>query len=226
MELFLANNADSMQFEAIKLWLRKYMDGSVSSKMAHNGLGYRINYGVSIVHIRRYSSEIIASPQLALRLWNSDIRECMLLATLLLNPNVSNEVLLSLRDKITNIELAEQFGFNFGYKLDHPAKTLLTWLDHDNEFVRISAILSISTFLQKGLKEDEDALQIFFLASKAVELSSVSLQRTLIRLLTQLLKVDGYLLDIQCLMNEWKFGVDLERMAVADEILIEIEYAK
>jgi hypothetical protein len=42
-----------------------------------------VNNGVSVVHLRRFASQLECSPQLILRLWHSNIREGMILATLL-----------------------------------------------------------------------------------------------------------------------------------------------
>lgn len=225
MEVFFANDPESKQFDDIKLWIRKHMDGSVSSKMESTGLHYTVNYGVSIVHLRKYAAQNDISPRLALRLWNSNVRECMLLGSLFFSGEMvvaHSDVLIA---KISNIELAEQFAFNAGYKVLNPSVFFLDWLKLDEEYVQVTAILSVATALQKGISANSEQLKIFFEAVCQLSVSTVSMQRAVTRLLVNLIKIIEVKPSVVALADVWISSESSFKMAVARDILIELEYS-
>lgn len=226
MKFYLANESESEQFEKIKLWIRKHMDGSVSSKMKENGLNYPINYGVSIVNLRQYANQLELTPSLVLRLWNANIRECMILATFLFNPDLSAEEIRQLSDRITNIELAEQFAFNFGYKINQATVVFQDWLVNPQEFIQVAGMLSVAIALQRGVNVDEIPLMELYKTATNVKLHSFSLQRAITRLLVNILKVPTFRNEITTLVDAWSISDNEHNKAVAREILIELEYSK
>ena len=62
------------------------MDGATSASMRNKGLDYKLNWGASLVMLRNEAKEIGQDYQLAIELWKEDIRECKILATLLMPP--------------------------------------------------------------------------------------------------------------------------------------------
>lgn len=102
------------------------MNGIVSEQMS--SLGYKLNYGVSLPRIYEISKEFEDTRyarQLAECAWWSDCRELMLLATLILDKDLSRspfskEDLFSWGENLFNIELCEQFSRNFLSKI-HPS---------------------------------------------------------------------------------------------------------
>lgn len=83
----------------IKQELRGMMNGIVSQSMREKGLAYKVNFGVELPRLQAYAAELLqrtASDEderysLALRLWSENIRECRLLAGMLMPPEAMDE---------------------------------------------------------------------------------------------------------------------------------------
>ena len=113
MKFLLTNSDLDIQISGIKLIIRQSMNGVVSDSMKSHGLIYKQNYGVSIPRIREIANKYTKNHDLAQRLWLLDIRETMILATLLQPFESFNEPLASeWLEKCNNIELVEQANLN------------------------------------------------------------------------------------------------------------------
>lgn len=60
------------------------MNGPVSLSMRQKGLNYRLNFGVELPRLQRYAEALPRNPDLAEALWGQDVRECRLLAGILM----------------------------------------------------------------------------------------------------------------------------------------------
>ena len=72
------------QLRTIKQSLRSMMNGVASKKMREAGMTYKVNYGVELPRLQEFSKEFQPDCELAAMLWNEDIRECRLLAAMLM----------------------------------------------------------------------------------------------------------------------------------------------
>jgi len=63
--------------------LRLSMNGVVSESMREKGIGYRLNFGVSLPQIKEIASKLEKDSNLAIALWKEDVREYKMLAALL-----------------------------------------------------------------------------------------------------------------------------------------------
>lgn len=96
------------------------MNGVTAASMREKGLNYKLIWGISIQHLQEMAAEIIEKTPdvedqfvLATQLWDEDIRECKILATLvmpheLLNKETAEQWVASL----TTQEMAEWLSFN------------------------------------------------------------------------------------------------------------------
>lgn len=224
MKVYYANDPDSKQFEDILFWFHKYMDGSVSSKMEQNGLCYQVNNGVSVVHLRRFAAQLECSPQLIMRLWQSNIREGMILATLLFNESILITSPDLLKEKIINNEMAEQFAFNLGYKAPQICKYYMSWIDNSNEDVQIAAILSVSVALQRKIDLTNQELALFLNSVIDLDIRSHSFERALTRLFIGMLSNVDIRGIISNLIQQWGNDPNLAKRRIAKEVAIELEY--
>lgn len=80
----------------IKTALRRFMNGDLAAQLRQRGMTYRLIFGVEIPRLREMAATLhdehpLATDdewqQLALSLWTEDIRECRLLALLLMPPH-------------------------------------------------------------------------------------------------------------------------------------------
>ena len=60
------------------------MNGPVSQSMREKGLAYKVNFGVELPRLREMAEEWPHNYELAAALWKENIRECRLLAGMLM----------------------------------------------------------------------------------------------------------------------------------------------
>ena len=72
------------QVRAIKREFRLMMNGITSQSMREKGLTYRTNFGVELPRLKTFSEELPHTYQLASALWKEQVRECRLLAPMLM----------------------------------------------------------------------------------------------------------------------------------------------
>lgn len=108
---------DSLQ--KIKQSFRAYMNGVTAASMREKGLNYRVIWGVSIQHLQEMAEEIRQNENadelkaLSLNLWKEDIRECKILATLLMPHNeITKDEAREWVKTLTTQEMAEWLPFN------------------------------------------------------------------------------------------------------------------
>jgi hypothetical protein len=120
MNFLLTNEYLESQISQIKRLIRLSMNGVVADSMRNHGLIYKQNFGVAIPRIREIAAGYTKNHDLAQRLWLLNIRETMILATLLqpaekFTPAHANEWL----KKCDNIELIEQMNLNLYRHLNY-----------------------------------------------------------------------------------------------------------
>lgn len=72
------------QVRAIKREFRLMMNGITSQSMREKGLTYRTNFGVELPRLKAFSDELPHTYELASALWKEQVRECRLLAPMLM----------------------------------------------------------------------------------------------------------------------------------------------
>ena len=68
----------------IKRNLHGMMNGVASASMRQKGLQYKVNFGVELPRLQAWAAELPHTYELAAALWKEDIRECRLLAAMLM----------------------------------------------------------------------------------------------------------------------------------------------
>lgn len=72
------------QIRAVKREFRLMMNGITSQSMREKGLTYRTNFGVELPRLKAFSEELPHTTELAAALWKELVRECRLLAPMLM----------------------------------------------------------------------------------------------------------------------------------------------
>lgn len=124
----------------IKRSFRLYMNGVTSSSMRQKGLEYKINWGVSQMDLRHIAEQYGKNKALAVALWKENIRECKILATLIMPPNEfdANEA-VEWATMLSTVEMAEMIVFNLFQYIEEREQLSLMLLTSDNPIVRICA---------------------------------------------------------------------------------------
>lgn len=102
-----------MTIQEVKQSFRLYMNGVAAQSMREKGLAYKLIWGVSIQHLQEMATEIGEDSALACQLWKEDIRECKILATLIMpKSEMTKELAEEWLDTLTTQEMAEWLAFN------------------------------------------------------------------------------------------------------------------
>ena len=75
------------QVKEIKQSFRQMMDGSVAASMRTKGVDYKLNWGATLPRLREKAEEIGKNYDLAIALWKENVRECKILATMIMPPS-------------------------------------------------------------------------------------------------------------------------------------------
>ncbi len=186
MKFFLQDDTSKHVDDILKS-LKKLMDGDVSSQMKQKGIEYTQIYGTSVIWLREMAKKYTNDNKLANRLWHRQIRETMILATLIASPktefiNTLNEWTESL---ITN-EIAEQIGTNLLWKVPNIYDYTLKLLQSENDRKRAAAWVALATYLQRGGNLTEDQNSYLFSEIKSEKhFKNIFTQRTVSRFLRQ-----------------------------------------
>ena len=148
---FYMQDDTSRKVDEIIRRLKKLMDGDVSSQMKERGLDYQLNYGASILWLRNVAKEYEGDNHLADRLWNREIRETMILATMIAEPLASNKNRMEeWAMLIQQNEIAEQLGANLLWRLPDLKVLAKEWLKGKHAFLTDAAWVGLAVFLQRG----------------------------------------------------------------------------
>ena len=125
----------------IKQSFRQMMDGAVSKSMRDKGVDYKLNWGATLPRLRAKADELKSSGNcysLAIALWKEDVRECKILATMLMPPDdVLSEVIDIWMEQVTSQEIAEQAAFNLFQYLPYAPEKAYTWIASDKELYQL-----------------------------------------------------------------------------------------
>ena len=97
----------------IKQSFRLMMNGPVSQSMRSKGADYKLNWGVPLPQLQQMAKEYDKDMNLAIALWKEDIRECKILATLLMPVDeMSPELVDVWMEEVRGEEMAEMLSFH------------------------------------------------------------------------------------------------------------------
>ena len=127
----------------IKQSFRQMMDGSIAQSMRDKGLNYHLNWGATLPRLQEMAKEIANSQEpiancqydLAIALWKENVRECKILATMLMPADqILPEVVDIWMEQIPSQEIAEQLAFNLWQHLPFAPEKAYQWIASDKEY--------------------------------------------------------------------------------------------
>ena len=118
------------RLKEIKRSFRLLMNGETSKSMREKGMDYHLNWGVSFIDLKTMAADYGKDYSLAVELWKENIRECKILATLIMPPEEMATDLAELwMEQTPTQEIAEMLAFNLFQYLDYaPARYVDTRL--------------------------------------------------------------------------------------------------
>ena len=160
----------------IKQSFRLMMDGAVAQSMRDKGLNYHLNWGATIPRLQAKADELknrsssarsqgeksqssnfkFQSSKLAIELWKENVRECKILATMLMPPEeILPEVVDIWQEQIPSQEIAEQLAFNLYQHLPFAAEKAYQWIASDKEYDQLCGFHVLSRLFMNGQEPNE-----------------------------------------------------------------------
>jgi hypothetical protein len=139
----------------IKRSFRLLMNGEASKYMRENGIEYHLNWGVAFSDLRMMAEEYGKDYHLAVQLWMENIRECKILATLIMPAEEMTPQLADLwMGQAQTLEMAEMLAHNLFQHLDFAASMAFRWIASSLTLHQVCGYHIISGRLRQGMTPD------------------------------------------------------------------------
>ena len=150
------------QVKEIKQSFRQMMDGSIAQSMRDKGVDYKLNWGATLPRLKEKAVEIGKNYDLAIALWKENVRECKILATMIMPPNeVLPEVIDIWMEQTPTQEIAEQAAFNLYQYLPYAPEKAYTWIASDKELFQLCGFHILSRLFMNGQEPNERGINEF-----------------------------------------------------------------
>jgi len=149
--------------------------------------------------LQQKAKEIGKDYPLAIELWKEDIRECKILATLLMPPErMLPEVAEIWMEQTPTVEIAEQAAFNLYQHMDAAPDMAFRWMASPRELYQICGFHILNRLFLQGMTPNERGINEFIdQALTAVSADNLSLRKA----------------AFQCLSRFSQLGLVYERIA-------------
>ena len=146
----------------IKQSFRQMMDGVVSKSMRDKGAAYKLNWGATLPRLQAKAEEIGKNYDLAIALWKEDVRECKILATMIMPPDeVLPEVIDIWMEQTTSQEIAEQAAYNLYQYLPYAPEKAYTWMATDKPLYQLCGFHILSRLFMNKQEPNERGINEF-----------------------------------------------------------------
>lgn len=139
------------QVKQIKRSFRLYMNGVTSTSMRQKGLDYKINWGVSQMDLRHMAEQYGKDKALAAALWQENIRECKILATLIMPAaGFTASEAMEWAATLSTVEMAETAVFNLFQHMAEAEQLSQLLLENEEKLLRICAYNLVCRLLKRN----------------------------------------------------------------------------
>ena len=146
----------------IKQSLRQLMDGQTAQSMRDKGVDYKLNWGASIPMLREKAEEIGKDYDLAIELWKADVRECKILATMVMpTEQILPEVVDIWMEQTPSQEIAEQAAFNLYQHLPYAPEKAYQWIASDKDMEQLCGFHVLSRLFMNKQEPNERGINEF-----------------------------------------------------------------
>lgn len=175
------------KIKELKRGFRLVMNGPASQSMREKGLDYRLNWGVPFIQLKQMAADLPHDYDFAIALWKEDIRECKILATLLMpHDKMPEEVAEIWMEQTHSQEMAEMQAFNLYQHVSYAPKLAYRWMALDDTVKEICAYDILGRLFMKGRKPNERGINEFIdQAVTALKSPSAGLRHAAMNALTR-----------------------------------------
>ena len=198
------------KLKEIKQSFRLYMNGVTAQSLRDKGVNYHLNWGVSLQHLQEMAAEIKAEGhtpaefhELSILLWKENIRECKILATMLMPADTFPADLAMLWvEQTPTQEIAELAAMNLYQHLPYAKDMALQLIAQPYEMAQLQGycilarLFSNNTeFTESEINEVIDQAHSTFKSSISPQTSSIALRHSILNTIQKLSQHTPHLND-------------------------------
>ncbi len=140
----------------IKQSFRLLMNGVAAQSMREKGVDYYINWGASLPHLREMAAEYTPDHTLALELWKENVRECKILATMLMpHDTLSLDIAMLWVEQTRTQEIAEIATMNLYQHLPYATEMALMLMSKNDDMARLHGFNIMARLFARGITSDD-----------------------------------------------------------------------
>ncbi len=142
----------------IKRSFRLQMNGVASQSMREKGIGAYLNWGIQLPALRKIAQELGRDYDLAIALWKENVRECKILATIIMPAERMSADLISVwMEQTATQEIAEYATFNLYQYVKNASLYAYVWIASANDIEQICGYNLLACLFKKGCEpQDRD----------------------------------------------------------------------
>ena len=150
------------QVKDIKQSFRQMMDGSIAASMRSKGVDYKLNWGATLPRLKEKAAELGKNDDLAIALWKENVRECKILATMVMPADeVLPEVIDIWMEQTPTQEIAELAAFNLYQHLPYAPAKAFAWIASPEPLYQLCGFHVISRLFMNGQEPNERGIHEF-----------------------------------------------------------------
>ena len=171
-----------MDIKEIKQSFRLMMNGVTAQSMRDKGSDYHVNWGAPLPMLRAKAKEIGKDYHLAIELWKEDVRECKILATMVLPAEeMPAEVVDIWMEQTRTQEMAEMASFNLYRFLPFAADKAYQWIASDKALYQLCGFSVLGRLFMEGREPNERGINEFLdQAAAAIHSDSVAVRKAVV----------------------------------------------
>lgn len=171
-----------MDIKEIKQSFRLMMNGVTAQSMRDKGSDYHVNWGAPLPMLRAKAKEIGKDYHLAIELWKEDVRECKILATMVMPAEeMPAEVVDIWMEQTRTQEMAEMASFNLYRFLPFAADKAYQWIASDKALYQLCGFSVLGRLFMEGREPNERGINEFLdQAAVAIHSDSVAVRKAVV----------------------------------------------
>ena len=124
--------------------IKQRMNGAVVESMRESGIIYKVNYGVTIPELQQIAQPFKGNHDLAVQLFEQDIRECKIIASMIDDPEkVTGAQIDDWCENFDNHEIIEQVCNNLLWKSDFALSRSYEWCLEEDALMKKAGLLIV-----------------------------------------------------------------------------------
>ncbi|WP_106829308.1 DNA alkylation repair protein [Parabacteroides pacaensis] len=214
--------------QQIRQRLRLAMDGAVSASMRAKGVNYKLNFGVTLPRLKEIAADFTPDAALAQELWQQDVRELKILATMLYPKDLfTSQQAGEWVSTIRHIEIAEQFCANLMQDLPFASTCAATWIQDSTDYISITGYILYTRLFIKGINLTPTEKASFLQTTLALlrQPYSYSQQVALTALKRYGRQSREHAREVLDTFAEFRHTLPLEKQEIYNDLKFEFEYS-